>query len=59
MMKRWLCNVFFHPTLIVVRKLGRGSRKVFCPRCKRHYGFHPPTRSFLEWDTELEDLYAS
>ena len=60
MIKRFLCNIFFHPELITVRKLdNRGSRKVYCSRCGRYYSFHPPTKSFLEWDTELEDLHSA
>lgn len=31
-------------------------RKVWCSRCRKHFGMHDGARAFLEWDAELEEV---
>ena len=57
MLERLICAVFGH-RYVVARVLNKGARKVGCTRCGRHWGMHDGTRSFVEWDGELEALYA-
>lgn len=41
----------------VVRSMNSWSRKVACNRCGCVWGMHDPTRSFVLWDGELEEMY--
>ena len=42
----------------VARVLNPRARKVGCARCSKYWAMHDPTRAFIEWDSELEELYA-
>jgi len=57
MLKRLLCAVFGH-RYVVERVLNQGARKVGCTRCNEHWAMHDSTRSFVQWDEDLEALYA-
>ena len=57
MFERIFCAAIGH-RYVVERVLNAGARKVGCTRCRRHWAMHDATRSFLEWDNELEALYA-
>lgn len=35
----------------------REGRQVGCERCSGVWGMHHPTKSFLKWDKELNDLH--
>lgn len=41
----------------VLRRFSHGTRKVGCDRCKRAWGMHDATRSFVPWDGDLEELF--
>lgn len=58
MIQGLLCNIFGH-SYIVERKLNYGARKVGCLKCNKHWAMHDVTRSFLPWDEEFEELYAT
>lgn len=58
MIERLLCAVIGH-RYVIERVLSPTARKVGCTRCYRHWGMHDPTRSFVEWDSDLESLYAA
>lgn len=57
MLERLLCTVLKHK-YIVERELNYGARKVACTRCGKRWAMHDGTRSFLEWDSDFEELYA-
>lgn len=52
-----LCSLFGH-RYVVERVLNSGARKVGCTRCRKSWGMHDSTRSFIPWDAELESLYS-
>ncbi len=53
-----LCYLFFHK-LVVLREFKKygNSRLVYCLRCKKHFGMHDSTKSFVPWNAELEAMY--
>jgi hypothetical protein len=57
MLERLFCAVLGH-FYVVERVLNQGARKVGCTRCGRHWAMHDGTRSFVQWDSEFEALYA-
>ena len=57
MLERMFCAALGH-RYVVERALNHGARKVGCTRCGKHWAMHDGTRSFVEWDGELESLYA-
>lgn len=52
-----ICFLFGHK-YYVARVMNPRARKVGCARCGKFWAMHDPTRSFLEWDGEFEELYA-
>ena len=56
MIERLLCALFGHK-YVVQMVFSATSRKLGRTRCNREWGMHDPTRSLVEWDGELEDLY--
>lgn len=42
----------------VSRRLDDNMRKVTCNRCRRSWGMHIPTSSFIPWDSKLDALYT-
>lgn len=57
MIERLICAFFGHRD-VVERVLSNHARKVGCTRCDRHWAMHDPTRSFVPWNGEFEDMYA-
>ena len=57
MLKRLFCVVLGH-RYVVERELTYGARKINCTRCSKQWAMHDETRSFVDWDKELEALYA-
>ena len=57
MLERILCAVFGH-RYVVERVLNDRARKVGCTRCGRQWAMHDPTRTFVPWDGEFEELYG-
>ena len=57
MFERLLCALLGHK-YVVERVLNERTRKVGCTRCNRKWAMHDPTKSFLPWDDDFEDLYA-
>ena len=55
MFERILCAIFGH-RYVVEREFGT-SRKVGCTRCKSKWGMHDPTRSFVQWNGEFDEMY--
>ena len=51
------CTAFGH-RYVVERVLNQGARKVGCTRCGKQWAMHDATRSFVQWDSDLESLYA-
>ena len=33
------------------------AQQVGCKRCNSVWGMHPPTKTFIKWDSELNDLH--
>ena len=56
--KRILCALFGHK-YVVLRVFNPGARQVGCTRCNRKWAMHDNTRSFIDWDGELESMYRS
>ena len=56
MIERLLCALFGHK-YVVQMVFSSTSRKLGCTRCRREWGMHDPTRSLVEWDGELEEMY--
>ena len=56
MIERLLCALFGHKYVVQMVFSSR-SRKLGCTRCRREWGMHDPTRSLVEWDWELEEMY--
>jgi hypothetical protein len=54
---RLMCLLFDH-NYRVVRRMNSRTRKVGCDRCGRCWAMHDPTRSFVEWSPEFEELYG-
>jgi hypothetical protein len=57
MLGRIICAIFGHK-YVVERVLNEHARKVGCTRCSKHWAMHDPTRSFVEWDGEFEEMYG-
>lgn len=57
MLERLFCAILGH-RYVVERMLSYEARKVGCTRCGQHWAMHDGTRSFVQWDGELEALYA-
>ncbi len=54
--ERLICAVAGH-RYVVERELTSYARKVGCTRCSRQWAMHDPTKSFVPWDGEFEELY--
>lgn len=54
--KRLFCALFGHK-YFVDQIFNRHSRKVGCARCNGRWAMNDQTRSFLEWDSDLEELH--
>lgn len=54
--ERLLCALLGHK-YVVLRVFNAGSRQVGCTRCNRKWGMHDDTRSFVDWDADLEQMY--
>ena len=53
-----LC-LFGHHSYYEVKKLSGYSVKVGCACCSKQWGMNHPTKSFVEWDEDLADIYAT
>lgn len=56
MIERLICAITGH-RYVVERILNPRTRKVGCTRCFQSWAMHDPTRSFVRWDLELDELY--
>jgi hypothetical protein len=56
-MKRLYCWLFGH-RYEVWQHFHAGSRRVICNHCGGDFGMHDETRSFVRWDSQLEDMYT-
>jgi len=56
--ERFLCALLGH-RYVVLRVFNPGARQVGCTRCRRRWGMHDETRSFVPWDGSLEQMYRS
>ena len=54
---RLLCLLGYH-SYYKIKELSHDSTKVGCTCCSAAWGMHHPTKSFVEWDKDLEDIYA-
>ena len=54
--ERLICALFGH-RYIVEREINAGCRVVGCTRCNRRWGMHDATRSFVPWDSDLEQAH--
>lgn len=57
MFKQLLCYILGH-RYYIIQEFNCESRKVGCHRCHATWAMHDPTRSFLPWDADLDELYA-
>ncbi len=57
MFERLLCAVLGH-RYVVERVLNDRARKVGCTRCSCKWAMHDPTRVFVPWDSDFEELYG-
>jgi hypothetical protein len=55
MLEHILCAIFGH-CYVVERVIAPYWRKVGCTRCCRSWGMHDPTRAFVPWDGEQEEM---
>lgn len=55
MIERILCAILGH-RYVVERQIAPHWRKVGCTRCFRSWGMHDPTRAFVLWDGEQEEM---
>ena len=53
--KDLLCKIFGHKYYIL-KEFGT-SRKLGCKRCKKKFGMHDPTKTLIEWNSDLEFFY--
>jgi len=58
MFNKIVCGLFGHKYHVLI-KLNPGARKVGCVRCRKCWGMHDPTKSLIEWDSDLENMYKS
>jgi len=58
MVERLLCALLGHK-YVVARVFNPGARQVGCTRCNRKWAMHDETKSFVDWDGELEKMYRS
>lgn len=52
-----ICLILFH-RIHVVQEFGGNARKVHCDRCDRYFAMHDGYQAFVEWDKDIEELYA-
>ena len=57
LIERFLCGLLGH-RYVVERVVAPHWRKVGCTRCHQHWGMHDPTKAFVLWDDEQEELAA-
>lgn len=55
MLERILCAILGH-RYVVERVMAPHWRKVGCARCRGQWSMHDPTRTFVPWDGEQEEL---
>tara|TARA_R110002153_G_scaffold32729_4_gene99005 strand:+ start:781 stop:1023 length:243 start_codon:yes stop_codon:yes gene_type:complete len=53
-----LC-LFGHHSYYKIKELSDYSVKVGCACCSKQWGMNHPTKSFVEWDEDLADIYAT
>lgn len=51
-----ICAIRGHK-FIIERILNTHTRKIGCLRCEKHWAMHDPTKTVIEWDLELENMY--
>lgn len=56
MIERLMCALFGHK-YVVIRVFNPGARQIGCARCNRTWGMHDDTRSLVDWDGDLEQMY--
>lgn len=54
----WLACLLFWHVLFIWQEF-RGSRRVVCGCCRKSWGMHDETKSFIPWSGELEEMYQS
>tara|TARA_R110002153_G_scaffold8522_1_gene36537 strand:+ start:504 stop:668 length:165 start_codon:yes stop_codon:yes gene_type:complete len=42
-----------------IKELSDYSIKVGCSCCSKQWGMHHPTKSFIEWDQDLAEIYST
>lgn len=55
MFDRIICALLGH-RYVVERQITHYWRKVGCTRCNRKWGMHDPTKAFVPWDNEQEQM---
>ena len=53
-----LCLFGYH-SYYKIKELSDYSIKVGCTSCSRQWGMHHPTKSFVDWDTDIADIYET
>lgn len=57
MFERLKCWLFGHQYR-VLRIMNPGARKLGCNRCDTKWAMHDRTCTVVEWDTQIESMYA-
>ena len=54
----WLLCLLLGHKYRVWRSYSSEVRRVWCPRCKRHWGMNDRVRTIIPWDNELGELHG-
>ena len=61
MRKMWnqLLCLFGHHSYYKIKELSDYSVQVGCTSCSKQWGMHHPTKSFVEWGEDMEEVYTT
>ena len=54
----WILCKFGRHKYYLLKNMSREVQKISCRRCARVWGMHHGVQALIEWDYELEMLYA-
>lgn len=55
-MRKLLCYLFGHKYRVEIY-FDKSNQKLNCKRCHKKFRINHPTKSLLDWDKELENLF--
>ena len=56
LIRKIMCSIGKHKYYLI-KKIDSRTNQVGCKNCRKIWGMHHPTKSFVEWDDDLELMH--